>query len=193
MKKLFIFLLLLIIFIINVYADERVEVKFKKCVDGDTAKVVMKKKTITVRFLAIDTPETSHPTKKEEPYGKEAKKFTCEYLKKAKKVELEFDKNSDKKDKYDRYLAWVFVDNYLLQSLIVENGFAEVTYLYGDYKYTPILQDKENLAKINKKGIYSDVDNSEYTLSKDFSLKSIINRLRASVYETLLEILDEII
>ena len=158
----------------------------------------MNKKEVKVRFLAIDTPETKHPTKGEEPYGKEAKNFTCRKLKKAKKIELEFDKNSDKKDKYDRYLAWVFYDDHLLQSELVKRGYAEVTYLYDDYKYTSLLKDNEEYAKSKKLGIYSNEDNSEYTKSKDtkYRVKKIAKKyakkLSASIYQFISEILDEI-
>lgn len=34
-------------------------------------------------------------------------------------LELEFDKVADKKDKYDRYLAWIWIDDELLQNLLV--------------------------------------------------------------------------
>lgn len=199
MKKVLLsFILFLCIIPINVYAQDRKEVKYKSCIDGDTATFTMNKKEVKVRFLAIDTPETKHPTKGEEPYGKEAKNFTCKKLKQAKKIELEFDKNSDKKDKYDRYLAWVFYDDHLLQSELVKRGYAEVTYLYDDYKYTSLLKDNEEYAKSKKLGIYSNEDNSEYTKSKDtkYRVKKIAKKyakkLSASIYQFISEILDEI-
>lgn len=156
MKKFLLFIFIFFISIINVSASEKVSVSFSKCVDGDTAKLILDEKEITVRFLAVDTPETSHPTKGEEPYGKEAKEFTCNSLKKAKKIELEFDKNSDKTDKYDRYLAWIWVDDYLLQDNLIKEGLAEVAYLYDDYKYTSLLEEHQTLAKLNKIGKWSD-------------------------------------
>ena len=45
------------------YANEKKEVEFKSCIDGDTARFIMDKEEIKVRFLAIDTPETNHPKK----------------------------------------------------------------------------------------------------------------------------------
>ena len=65
------------------------EVKYSKCVDGDTIKVIREKKEITVRMLAIDTPESVHPNKSEEYYGKESSEYTCNMIKNAKKIELE--------------------------------------------------------------------------------------------------------
>lgn len=156
MKKIIILIGLFFLNLNIVNAEERISVKFSKCVDGDTAKVILNEEIITVRFLAIDTPESVHPTIGEEPYGKEASNFTCEKLQNAEKIELEYDDNSSKTDKYNRHLAWVFVDNYLLQDLIIKEGLAEVTYLYGEYKYTSILQDHESVAKAQKIGIWNE-------------------------------------
>jgi len=156
MKKI-IFLISLFCLNLNIVnAKDKITVEFSKCVDGDTAKVILNKEEITVRFLAIDTPESVHPTIGEEPFGKDASNFTCEKLKNAKKIELEYDSNSDKTDKYDRHLAWVFVDNYLLQDLLIKEGLAEVAYLYDDYKYTSTLQDHQSVAKAKKIGIWSE-------------------------------------
>ena len=156
MKKVVFFVLIFFTCLFNIEASDKVNVTFSKCVDGDTAKVILNKKEVTVRFLAVDTPETSHPTKGEEPYGKEAKEYTCNSLKESKKIELEFDNNSDKTDKYDRYLAWVWVDDYLLQDNLIKEGLAEVAYLYDDYKYTSLLEEHQTLAKLNKVGKWSD-------------------------------------
>ena len=131
------------------------EVSFFECVDGDTAKFMLNKKEITVRFLAIDTPETKHPTKKEQPFGKEASNYTCNTLKNADKIILEYDPNSDKLDKYKRHLAWVFVDGELLQEKLISKGLAKVAYLYDDYLYVKKLEKLETKAKEKKLGIWS--------------------------------------
>lgn len=131
-------------------------VKFSKCVDGDTAKFLLNGEEITVRFLAIDTPETKHPTKGVEPYGKEASDFTCNIITNAESIYLEYDNNSDKIDKYNRYLAWVWVDDNLIQKELVKQGLAKVAYLYGDYKYTNELKKLETEAQENKLNIWSD-------------------------------------
>ena len=154
MKKIFLILILLFIGIVPISA-KTIEVKFNDCVDGDTAKFIYKKDEITARFLAIDTPETVHPNKKEEPYGKEASEYTCNKIKNAEVIELEYDEDSDKLDKYNRHLVWVFVDGELLQKKLVSKGYASVAYLYGDYKYTSELEEAEQEAEDNKLGIWS--------------------------------------
>ena len=90
MKKVFLIIFILF-FCINVNAKEIVTLN--KCVDGDTAWFNINGEKIKARFLAIDTPES---TNKIEPYGKEASEFTCNLLKNAKKIEIEYDENSDK-------------------------------------------------------------------------------------------------
>ena len=154
MKKALIILLSLCL-INNVNAREIVTLS--KCVDGDTAWFYLDEKEIKTRFLAIDTPES---TNKIEAYGKEASNFTCDKLTNAKKIEIEYDENSDKTDKYNRDLVWVFVDNELLQNLIIKEGLGEVAYLYGDYKYTNLLQKSQLEAQEKKINIWSTTDYS---------------------------------
>lgn len=146
----------------------RVEVQFSSCIDGDTAKFFIDNKIETVRFLAIDAKEY---TNKKEAYGKEASDFTCNALRSAKSIELELDDNSDTYDHYDRLLAWIWIDGILLQEEIVKEGLAEVTYLYGDYKYTNLLQDSEKSAKTQKLNIWSD---QKSNITKDITIITIL-------------------
>lgn len=149
-----------LLFIVNVNA-QKLEVTLDSCVDGDTAWFILNNERIKTRFLAIDTPES---TNKKEPYGKEASDFTCNILSNASKIEIEYDPNSDKLDKYDRHLVWVFVDDNLLQDLIIKNGLGEVAYLYGDYQYTYILEASQLIAKTSKIGIWSETNDYLYVI-----------------------------
>ena len=147
--------ILLIAFVLSVKEeDAKFIVKLESCVDGDTAKFVTDEGIKTVRFLAIDTPETVHPTIEEEPFGKEASTFTCTELTNANTIILELDSDSDKYDKYDRLLVWVFVDDILLQDRLIDKGYAKTAYLYGDYKYTDLLLQSEEEAKAEQRGIW---------------------------------------
>lgn len=128
-------------------------VQLVRCVDGDTAKLSVDGKEETVRFLAVDTPETKHPTKGKQPFGEEASNMTCDLLTNAKEIKLEYE-SSNKTDKYERILAWVWLDGTLLQQELIENGLAEVKYIYGDYKYTSKLQALQEEAKRGQVGIW---------------------------------------
>lgn len=159
-KKL-VFIIFIFLFSLS-FVSAKEKVTFSKCVDGDTIKVLIDGKESTVRLLAVDTPESVHPTKGVEYYGKEASEYTCNLVKTAGKIELEYDDNSDKKDKYNRVLAWVWVDDVLLQDELIKNGYAEVAYLYGDYKYTSTLQDHQKLAEASSVGIWNDNERKEF-------------------------------
>ena len=141
-------------------SSNKIEVELVGTVDGDTAKFKMNGEQITVRFLGINTKETVDPEIGEEAWGKEASNFTKEKLENATKIELEFDSSADEKDKYNRYLAWIWVDDKLLQNSLVESGLAENYMLKNNYKYAGILQESEENAKNNKLGIWSDETNN---------------------------------
>lgn len=174
-KKIWIGIIVLLLMMpCSVFAEE-VEVKLSKCVDGDTARFMIGKKEYSTRFLAIDTPETKHPKRGVEPYGKEASDYTCRMLKKAKKIVLEYDPNSTKEDKYGRKLAWIFVDGELLQKQLVKRGYAKVAYLYGDYKYTNTLKIIEKKAKVEKIGIWSNKQVRKD--SSSISINKILNKI----------------
>ena len=160
MKKIILMISIFFICINPIFAKEKVE--YAACVDGDTIKVYIDGKEETVRLLAIDTPESVKPDTEVAYYGKEASEYTCNKIKKAKKIELEYDANSDKQDKYERLLAWVFLDGKLLQSDLVENGYAKVAYLYDDYKYADILKEKQTLASVKNVGIWNTKAKEEY-------------------------------
>ena len=159
-KKIILLTSIFFIGINNIYAKETV--KFSDCVDGDTIKVLLDNKKYTIRMLAVDTPESVHPTKVIEYYGKEASEYTCNLVKNAKKLEIEYDDNSDKTDKYDRLLVWVFVDGKLLQKELISNGYAKVAYLYDDYKYTKELENAQELVSAKNIGIWNEEAKNKY-------------------------------
>ncbi len=175
MKKIYVILFLFLLFPFNVFASNKEGVTLAQCVDGDTARFIYKGEEIKVRFLAIDTPEVKHPKKDAEAYGKEASLYTCKRLKEG-KIYIEFDEESDKLDKYNRYLAWIYVDDSLLQKELVSKGLAKVAYLYGDYSYTDILKKEEVKAKNNKIGIWSNREDTlrDYIMNMNIWIKFLL-------------------
>jgi len=187
MNKLIFIIVAIFIFTGSIYADtKKFEVKFSDCVDGDTFKVFIDEKEYSVRLLAVDTPETVKPGSEVESYGKEASDYTCDKVTNAKKIELEYDEGSDEKDKYDRLLAWVYVDGDLLQKELISLGYAEVAYIYGDYKYTDDLYTLENTAKSSRVGMWSDDE-------KISSTEEISNKSNASDEESLWNQIQDLI
>lgn len=132
---------------------ERISVDFSRHVDGDTTRFLLDGETITVRYLCIDTQETVHPGKEATKMGKTASDYVKSRLENAKKIEIEYD--GPKTDRYDRVLAWVWLDDVLFNKELVEQGLAEVRYVYEDYKYVDALYDAQDKAREELLGIWA--------------------------------------
>jgi len=170
---------------------ESIEVKLEKCIDGDSAKFKDSAGVVsTYRFLAIDAPNVSHPTKGAEPWGKEASEYVCNTLASSQKIVLEFDPNAPTSDGYDCEFVWVFVDDVLLQEQLVSLGYAKIAYVYGDYQYMSLLQEKEELAKSKKIGIWSEdlseeKEEVEVSTESDNSSKNFFQKLFDSILDAI--------
>lgn len=152
---------------ITITANTRESATLAKCVDGDTTHFVVHGNTIKVRYLAIDAPEY---TKEKEPYGKEASDYVCDILTNAQRIELEYDDGSDGVDKYGRTLAWVYADGELLQAGLVNQGLAEVNYIYGDYACTEELKALEKQAKKENRNMWSKSNQKDEETTKLISI-----------------------
>lgn len=81
--------------------------RVSRIVDGDTVDVTKARRTLTLRLIGIDTPETVHPTEPIECYGPEATKFASRRLL-GESVALEFDRTQGRLDYYGRTLAYLW-------------------------------------------------------------------------------------
>ena len=76
-------LLTLLIFLGSAYAgefDSLTAYPVSRVVDGDTVVLLVDGAPVKVRLIGVDTPETVHPSKPVEHYGKEASAFTRNLL-----------------------------------------------------------------------------------------------------------------
>jgi micrococcal nuclease len=96
------------------------EVDLVRCVDGDTAIFTEGTGSFSVRFLGINTPESTY---KFEPWGKAASTFTCDKLTNATTIVLEYDPSTERTDGNGRYLGWVWYDGRLLNLELVEEAY----------------------------------------------------------------------
>jgi micrococcal nuclease len=142
----------------DLFADGIARVELAHPIDGDTAAFLVDGEVYDTRFLAVNTPEVSHPTYGAEPWGQAAKEFTAQVLNGAGEIVLELDQDSDLFDTYDRLLAWVWVDGELLNYRLVKEGYAWVMYLYGDYKYNSLLIQTESETRKEKIRIHGEKD-----------------------------------
>lgn len=96
-----------------------------RVIDGDTIEVSPKiNGAEDVRLIGIDTPETAGSPLGEQPYGEKATEFSEEKLE-GRRVELRFD--VEKKDQYDRLLAYVYLPNgSMFNETLLRKGYAQV-------------------------------------------------------------------
>ncbi len=127
--------------------------KVIEAIDGDTVKVRLRGRVVTIRMLLVDTPETHHPTKGVQPYGPEAAAFTKKLLE-GKTVEVEPAVDNGH-DKYGRLLAYLFIKGKSVEELLLKNGYARVAYVYPpNTKYLSSYRKAEAEAKDKKLRIW---------------------------------------
>lgn len=100
-------------------AAEPETVAVDRVVDGDTAKVFYRGNSEYVRYIGIDTPEVGADG---QCFGEEATEAN-ESLLGSGEVELEF--GPELRDRFGRLLAYVYVDDVMLNAELLRRGFAE--------------------------------------------------------------------
>jgi len=120
-----------------------------RVIDGDT---VVLDSIGKARLIGVDTPETVHPQKAVEEYGKEASDFTRRILE-GKTVRVDFD--WQKTDKYQRTLVYLYLeDSTFFNAELVKQGFAHA-YTKYPFKYLDQFRDYERQARENNRGLWS--------------------------------------
>jgi len=161
MKKVLILGILLISLILYLLftSNTKIKVELDKCVDGDTAWFKINNKRKKYRFLSIDTMEV------DTEFGKNTSEYVCKLLSSSKDIEIEYSKYGESKDKYNRDLVFVYIDNELLQEKLIEKGYAKLKYIYAKYEYLDELIELESIAKKEKLGLWKEENyNSEYNI-----------------------------
>ncbi len=130
-------------------------------VDGDTVKLKWKSsksssgasKTESVRLIGVDTPETVHPTKGVEPYGKEASNYTKSILKEGTSVWIEFDEQQ--RDRYGRLLVYLFLtDGTFFNAQLVSAGYAKTATFPPNVRWVDVFTHMQTNARENQRGLW---------------------------------------
>lgn len=159
--------------------DGLIPVELVKTIDGDTIKIMYEGKETNVRYLLIDTPETKHPRLGKQPFGEEAKRRNQELMNSG-KLEIEFD-IGQKYDKYDRLLAYIYIDGESVQEKLLSEGLARVAYVYPpNTRHLDEYEKVQNEAKKKGIGIWTledyatdrGFDSSTYPVKGDTSSKT---------------------
>ena len=141
------------------------EAKVLSVVDGDTLKVLLGGKTEKVRLVLVDTPETKHPKKGVQFYGKEASAFTTRELT-GKTVYLQ--KDVSERDRYGRLLAYVWtalpssenpskdeILKYCFNARLLQDGYARLATFPPDVKYVDVFRPLEASARERGAGLWA--------------------------------------
>jgi len=129
-----------------------IEASVVRVIDGDTIEVEIAGNLYRVRYIGIDTPETVHPTRGEEPYGKEASAKNKELVE-GKEVHLEKDVSDT--DKYGRLLCYVWVGDLLVNAELVRLGYAQVATYPPDVKYQDLFLQLQREAREAGRGLWA--------------------------------------
>ena len=124
----------------------------ERVIDGDTLVLDGGER---VRLIGVDTPETVHPQKPIERFGKEASAFTRRTAE-GKGVRLEFDQGTGTKDRYGRTLAYVYLeDGSLLNLEIIRQGYGHA-YVRFPFSKMEELREAQRVAREERRGLWAD-------------------------------------
>jgi micrococcal nuclease len=124
-------------------------------IDGDTIKVDIGEKIETIRLIGMDTPEIANPHNPQDDYfGPEAARYTKQLLENQ-SVYLIPDPMQSNRDKYNRLLRYVFLeDGTLVNAKLVAEGYA-YNYIYEPFQFMKQFDYLEKQAKENQLGLWS--------------------------------------
>lgn len=134
---------------------DREHVQIDRVIDGDTITIKLANgEKRTVRLLLIDTPESVKPGTPVQPFSKAASQYMKQLIE-GKKLEIEYDRG-ERKDKYDRVLAYLFADGKNVNEAMIQKGYARIAYINPpNTKYLKDFQQAEAAAKKAKRKIWS--------------------------------------
>ena len=124
-------------------------------VDGDTVKIEGDR---TVRYIGVDTPETKHPKKQVECFGREASDAN-KALVEGKYIYLQRDVSET--DRYQRLLRYIYLPNpqstgeaIFVNEYLVEQGYAHLLTYPPDVKYDEVFRAAEKQAREANRGLW---------------------------------------
>lgn len=138
----------------GVFIPQLEKVKITRVIDGDTIETETGRR---IRYIGIDTPESTDPRKMVECFAKEAA-FKNRELVLNKEVYLE--KDVSEVDKYGRLLRYVWVilpsdEQIMVNEVLVKEGYALAVTYPPDIKYQQLFLQAERQAREEGKGLWS--------------------------------------
>ncbi len=136
-------------------------------IDGDTIKVDTGGGVETVRLIGIDTPEIATANRSRGAcFGEEAAQYAKQLLENQ-SVHLIKDPMQSNRDKYNRLLRYVFLeDGTLINAKLIKEGYA-FNYIYEPFQFMKQFDYLEKQARENRSGLWSDRCNYYFELARD--------------------------
>jgi micrococcal nuclease len=128
--------------------ESKREVMCLRVIDGDTIVVEGDER---VRYIGIDTPELASGNSAGEFLALEAKAFNRKWVE-GKMVVLEFDRQ--KRDRFGRLLAYVYIGETMVNEELVRKGFAREKAYPPNIKYQRLFETVEKEARSRRIGIW---------------------------------------
>lgn len=148
-------ILLLVTFLLMVIGCNTAQAEMFKVVHVDDGDTVILSNQKHIRYIGINSPEIKHGEKPAEYYGGEARDFNKKMVF-GKKVRLKFD--SQKKDKYGRLLAYVYLEDGTLVNLeLIKEGCAHVLFVSPNTLHYEGLLNVQRIAIEQHKGMWPKV------------------------------------
>ena len=137
----------------NGFANRNDLYQVMRIIDGDTVEIEYEGARTSVQLIGVNAPETVHPGKPVERYGREATAF-LQKLVLNRFVYFEFD--GSKKDQYDRLLAYVRrdSDDLFVNVEIIRQGYGKTDDRYP-FKYMKLFEYHGFQARTARIGIWS--------------------------------------
>jgi micrococcal nuclease len=135
----------------NTISEKRVVIRV---LDGDTIVVSPNEK---VRLIGVDTPETVHPKRAVQCFGKDAKEFTRS-MAESQTIRLVLDKSNaarNHKDRYGRTLGYAYLeDGTMLNAELIRRGYA-YAYTRFPFRYIAEFREMERVARSQSVGLWA--------------------------------------
>jgi len=165
------------------YDKPRYQYTVRHVVDGDTVEL---SNGARVRYIGIDTPEIrkrkgSEWIYKPMPYAEEAKEFN-KMLVEGKSVRLEYD--VQKKDKYNRDLAYVYIGDKMVNMEMVKQGFAMIYTYPPNVRYTQRFIEAQKDARDNKRGLWIGLEENKISTPQAKNNIGIVRMIESEVVDT---------
>jgi micrococcal nuclease len=123
-----------------------------RVVDGDTIHVRIGERVEKVRYIGVNTPELHHPSKGEEPGGRQALDVNRR-LAERKHVRLELDVQT--RDRHGRLLAYVWVGDTMINAELLRLGFAQVMTVPPNVRHQALFTKLQRDARAAGRGLWA--------------------------------------